>query len=63
MSGLFPNSDMNFAQLQFDLDYERPDSIHTIKYSSGLIGFSMMQKIGKNLSLGFDYSNFVINFN
>jgi len=43
--------------MSFDVDVEGDEYLHTFKYGPGIISGNMMQKIGKNLTLGFEMMN------
>jgi len=45
------------SMLHADLEYDGDDYTHSFKYGSNIWGFNYMQTIGKNLALGFDFTN------
>jgi mitochondrial import receptor subunit TOM40 len=57
VQAMFPNSDVNYAQMHADLEYEGDDYVHTFKYGTNMWGFNYMQTIGRNLVLGFELLN------
>lgn len=63
ISGHFPDSKVEKGIFGADLEYEDKDSIVISKVSQSPNGpffsFNMMQRVHKNLMLGFDYLNFV----
>jgi mitochondrial import receptor subunit TOM40 len=57
LTSQYQNSDVNYAQMHLDVDYEGDDYTHTFKYGSGMWGFNFMQTIGRSLVAGFELLN------
>lgn len=62
VTGSFPSSNLDQGMMSVDLDIEGKNSMGAIKFGQGHYGFSLMQRVHKNLILGFDYNNIVQNF-
>jgi mitochondrial import receptor subunit TOM40 len=57
VSAMFFDSD--HPMVHADLEYDGDDYTHSFKYGSNMWGFNYMQSIGRNLVLGFDFTNAV----
>lgn len=49
--------DADHPMVHADLEYDGDDYTHSFKYGTNMWGFNFMQTIGKNLALGFDFTN------
>ena len=57
LTGQFMSRNLDQAMIMMDLDYEDRDSNCQLKLGAGHWGVNYMQKVHKNLMLGFDYTN------
>lgn len=59
VTGSFQTSNVDQGMLTVDFDIEGKDSMSVLRWGQGIMGFSIMQRIHKNLLAGFDYTNLV----
>jgi len=57
LTGQFMSKNMDQGMVMANLDYEGNDCNGELKWGPGHWGLSFMQKVHKNLILGFDYTN------
>ena len=62
-TGSFQNSNVEQGMMTVDFDIEGKDSMSVLRFGQGIFGFSIMQRLHKNLIAGFDYTNLVYNLN
>jgi len=57
LTGQFMNKNLDQGMLMAEIDYDGKDSNSQFKVGPGHWGVSFMQRVHKNLMLGFDYTN------
>ena len=57
LTGSFQSSNVEQGMLSLDVEVEGRDSMSVFRMGQGHCGFSIMQRIHRNLLLGFDYTN------
>ena len=57
LTGQFMSQNLDQGRVMVDVDYENRDTISNFKLGPGHWGINYMQKVHKNLMLGFDYTN------
>ena len=58
-TGSFQTSNVEQGVMGLDLDIEGKNSMTVLRMGPGHFGINFMQRVHKNLMLGFDYSNLV----
>lgn len=61
LTGQFLSKNIEQGMVMLDIDYEDKDANGQLKIGPGHWGVNFMQRVHKNLILGFDYTNVVNN--
>ena len=59
LTGSFQSSNVDQGIVSVDFEVEDKNSMNVFRWGQGMFGFSTMQRIHKNLLMGFDYTNIV----